>query len=123
MNKRNFTRVGYSEGASIRYDDHIIFGNIDNLSLSGMYIKTESEIPLNGSVQITVYHTLNASFKFSAKVVRQGDLGYGFQVSQIDVKAFDSLRSIVERKCSDQTVVMGETYRMLSCITHEERPA
>ena len=122
MNKRNFTRVEFSEGASIRYDEQVVFGHIQDLSLCGMYINTESEIPINKPVQVTVYHTPTASFKFKARVVRQGDLGYGFQVSQIDVKSFDSLRNIVEMKCSDQTVVMGETYRMLNFITHAGLP-
>ena len=122
MNKRNFTRVGYSEGASIRYDEQVVFGHIQDLSLCGMYIDTESEIPINKPVQVTVYHTPTASFKFKARVVRQGAFGYGFQVSQIDVKSFDSLRNIVEMKCSDQTVVMGETYRMLNCITNAGLP-
>lgn len=122
MNKRNFTRVGYSEGASIRYDDQVVFGHIHDLCLCGMYIKTDTDIPINIPVQITVYHTSNASFRFNASAVRKGDIGYGFKVSQIDVKAFDSLRNIVERECSDQTVVMGETYRMLSCITHAGQP-
>lgn len=122
MNKRNFTRVGYSEGASIRYDGQVVFGRVRDLSLCGMYISTEHEIPMDASVQVTVYHSPSSSFKCNAKPVRRGDFGYGFQVSQIDVRSFDALRNIIEQKCSDQTLVMGETYRMLSRITHNEQP-
>ena len=53
MSKRNFTRVNYSVGASIKYGNDLVMGNTDNLSLRGMYLKTDHEIPLNTPVNVT----------------------------------------------------------------------
>lgn len=117
LNKRNFTRVEYSVGASIRYDDNVIFGHVQDLSLCGMFIRTDGEVPFEKPVQVTVYNDAISSFKLYAQVVHRDTGGMGFQVSKIDVKSFNSLRNIVEQKCNNQNVVMAETFKMLDRIS------
>jgi hypothetical protein len=118
LNKRNFTRVDYSVGASIRFDDNVIFGHVHNLSLCGMFIRTDSEVPFDKLVQVTVYNDAVSSFKLYAQAVHRETGGMGFQVSKIDVRSFDSLRNIVEQKCNNQNIVMAETFQMLDRISH-----
>jgi len=116
--KRNFTRVAYSTGVSIRYDNHVFFGHIQDLSLCGMFICTDGDIPFDKPVQVTVYHAAISSFKLYAQAVHREAEGVGMQISKIDVNSFDSLRSIVEQKCNNQSVVMAETFKMLDRISH-----
>ena len=118
QNKRNFTRVEYSEGASIRYGDCIVFGRIQDLSLCGFFIctDTEDEIPSNQPVQVTVYQSADRSFKLNAQAVHCEANGIGFQICAIDVNSFGSLRNIIEDRCGNQSQIMNETYKMLGKI-------
>ncbi len=115
-NSRHFTRVNYSVGASVKYGNNVAICNTDNLSLRGMYLKTEEEIPLDASVNITIYHSSQASLKFGAKVVRKESTGVGVQIDDLNANSFAQLRNLVAENSKDQGKIMQETYKMLSCI-------
>ena len=117
MNNRLFTRVNYSVGASISYDNEMVFCNTGNLSLRGMYLKTGHEIPLNTPVNVTVYHSNQSSLKFNAWVVRREENGVGLQINDLSVDSFVQLRNIVTENSNDQGAVLQETYKMLKCIS------
>lgn len=116
MNSRNFTRVNYTVGASVRYGNEVVLCNTDNLSLHGMYLKTDHDIPLNIPVNVTVYHSNQASLKVNAKVVRREGTGVGLQINNLNVNSFVQLRNIVTENSSDKGSVMQETFKMLKCI-------
>lgn len=116
MEKRNFTRVNFSVWASIKYEDHVVFGDVDNVSLQGLFFKTEQEIPLNTDVGVTVYNSSCSSIYLNAKVIRHEHSGIGMQIHKIDANSFVSLRNIVALHCNDQDLVMRETYKMAGCI-------
>ncbi len=116
MNSRNFTRVNYAVGASIKYGNEVVICNTDNLSLRGMYLKTDHEIPLNVPVHVTVYHSNQPSLKVNAKVVRKEANGIGLQISKLNVNSFVQLRNIVSENVNDTGAVMRETFKMLKCI-------
>jgi len=116
MSNRNFTRVNYSVGASIKYGNDLVMGNTDNLSLRGMYLKTDHEIPLNTPVDVTVYHSSHSSLKFNANVVRREANGVGLQINNLNANTFAQLRDIVATNSNNPRQVMQETYQMLGCI-------
>jgi hypothetical protein len=116
MKNRDFTRINYSVGASIKYGNNVVMCNTDNLSLRGIYLKTDHEVPLNTPVNVTVYHSNQSSLKFSARVVRSEANGVGVQIDNLNVNAFVQLRNIVSENSNDQGMVMQETYKMLKCI-------
>jgi len=116
MQKRNFTRVEFSECASIKHEDQVFFGDIKNISLQGLYIEIDQEIPLNSAVDITVYHSPNSSISLQAYVVRREKSGIGMQINRMDVHAFVHLRDVVSMQCNDQDIIMLETYKMAGCI-------
>jgi len=116
MNTRNFTRVHYTVGASIRYDNEVVICNTDNLSLRGMSLTTEHEIPLNIPVHVTVYHSNVSSLKINAKVVWREGNGVGLYISNLNVNSFVQLRNIVSENSTDKGAVMQETFKMLKCI-------
>lgn len=115
-NNRHFTRVNYSVGASVRYGNNVVIGRTDNLSLRGIYLKTEDEIPLNIPVNVTVYHSSQSSLKFNAKAVRREQYGVGLQIDGLNANSFAQLRDIVAKNSVDSGKVMQETYKMLNCI-------
>lgn len=116
MDNRNFTRVNYSVGASVRYGIEVVLCNTDNLSLHGMYLKTDHDIPLNVPLNVTVYHTNQVSLKVNAQVVRKEKNGVGLQIDNLNVNSFVQLRNVVTEHCSDKGAVMQETFKMLKCI-------
>jgi hypothetical protein len=71
MSGRSFTRVNYSVGASIRYDNNVVMCSTDNLSLQGMHLKTDQDVPLNVPVHVTVYHSGQSSFRVNGKVMQE----------------------------------------------------
>jgi PilZ domain len=116
MNSRDFTRVNYSVGASISYGNEVIICKTNNLSLRGLYLKTEHEIPLNIPVNVTVYHSNMPSLKVNAWVVWREENGVGLKINNLNVNSFVQLRNIITENCNDYDAVMQETYKMLECI-------
>ena len=116
MNYRNFTRVDISEFASVKYGERIFFGNVKNISLQGLYVKTHEEIPLNIPVEVTVYHCPDVSIRLLANVVRQDLSGVGIQISEMDTNSFVKLKNVIEEHSGDREFVLHETIKVVSCI-------
>ncbi len=116
MPKRKFTRVDFSECVSVNHEDQVFFGDIKNVSLQGLFIKTDQPVPLRAVVDITVYQFCNSSFRLHANVIRCEKNGIGFQIQKIDVNSFACLRDVVAMHCNDLDLIMRETYQMIGCI-------
>ena len=116
MNKRHFTRVDYSVGASVSYGNEVFFCNTDNLSLRGMFLKTDHEIPLDIPVHVTVYRDSQSSLRVNARVVRKEGYGFGLRINYLDVNSFVQLRKIVTDYSKDPGSITQETFKMLKCI-------
>lgn len=116
MNKRHFTRVNYNVGASISYGNEVLFCNTDNLSLRGMFLKTEHEIPFDIPVHVNIYTENHSSLRVNARVVRRVDSGIGLRINHLDVNSFVQLRKIITNYSNDPGSVTQETFKMLECI-------
>jgi hypothetical protein len=116
MKNRKFTRANCSFGASIRYGNELAICNADNLSLHGMYLKTDHDLPLNAPVNVTVYKSNHSSLKVNARVVRKEASGVGIEISSLNANSFAQLRDIVAENSKAPGDVMQETYSMLKCI-------
>src|SRR6266496_2575018 len=116
MEKRHFTRVEFSGCASVRHDGQVFFCDTKNVSLQGLFIETEQELPLNAAVEITIYYSPDSSFHLNADVVHCEEMGLGMQIKRIDVHSFVHLRDVVATQCNDQDTIMRETYGMAKCI-------
>ena len=55
MEKRFFTRVKFVNNVTINYENQLFFGDIQNICLQGLFIKTKHSVPLQTSLQITVF--------------------------------------------------------------------
>lgn len=116
MEKRYFTRVQCDEGASIKYGNHQFFGDIQNICLQGLFIKTKQSVPLNTSLQVAVYFSSDSLIYLNADVVRCEDNGIGVRIKGMDVNSFVQLRNAVAKQCNDHGRIMRETYRVTNCI-------
>lgn len=79
--KRNFARLALHAKANIHQNDLTIEGEVENLSMKGVYVTVQKKFQLNDSVAVTIYHTLTPQVlcDLKARVVRLTDRGMGLQ--------------------------------------------
>ncbi len=116
MEKRYFTRVEFKKGASLRQENHLFSGDIQNICLQGLFVKTSQSVPLNTPLQITVLCSSDSYIQLNTKVVRCEESGIGLQISKMDVNSFVQLRNLVATQCNDHGRIMRETYKVTNCI-------
>lgn len=116
MEKRFFTRVKFVNNVTINYENQLFFGDIQNICLQGLFIKTKHSVPLQTSLQITVFCSPDFSIHLNANVVRCEESGIGLQIRKMDVNSFVQLRNVVATQCNDHGRIMRETYKVTNCI-------
>jgi len=90
VKKRQFERVDCRTTALITYQGRAFRGEVENLSLKGLFVKTDQKIDLNETVQVTVYFNGDSgdlSFGIDGKVVRCDEQGIGLSFQKIDTKS------------------------------------
>ena len=116
MEKRYFTRVEFNKGASLKQGSHLFSGDIQNICLQGLFVKTNQPVPLNTPLQVTVFCSPDSSIQLNTNVVRCEESGLGLQISKMDVNSFVQLRNLVATQCNDHGRIMRETYKVTNCI-------
>jgi hypothetical protein len=83
--KRHFARLSLRAKIKIHLDDQIIEGEVENLSMRGVFVKSYRHIEINDVVAVTIYHTLTPQIlcDLKAKVVRVTHKGMGLQFEKI----------------------------------------
>lgn len=90
MKKRQFERVDCRTTALITCQGRSFRGEVENLSLKGLFVRTDQKIDLNETVQVTVYFNGDSgdlSFAIDGKVVRCDEQGIGLSFQKIDTKS------------------------------------
>ena len=79
--KRRFARLALHSDVNIKRDKTVIMGVVENLSLKGVFVKTNEKIPLDDSVEVTIYtySTPDHLCDLRARVVRVTDTGIGLE--------------------------------------------
>lgn len=79
--KRNFARLALQAKANIHRGNELIEGEVENLSMKGVFIASSRRLELDETVAVTIYHTMTpqALCDLKAKVVRITDRGVGLQ--------------------------------------------
>ncbi len=103
MDQREYPRVTLQSEASIRHGKRDFKGMLANLSLTGIYVRTQKQIPVGDVAEVTFYDTVSngkTAVKVSASVVRTDDGGIAFKLRQMDVDSFIHLHLIVAQKAA-----------------------
>jgi hypothetical protein len=116
MSGRCFTRVNHSAVASIRFDSSTVTCKTENLSIRGIFVKTDFDLPLNAPVHVKIHNSRQTFFNFNASVVRKEVNGVGLQILSISANSFAHLREIVSEKSYEYDQIMLETHDMMECI-------
>lgn len=112
VEKRKFERVDLRTEAVVRHRDVTFRGEVENLSLKGLFVRTDQKIPLHDKVDVAMFFhgsTSELSFSLEANVVRTTEEGIGLNFRKIDI---DSLvRSDVAAAAGgDRQQVIEEFY-------------
>jgi hypothetical protein len=112
MDKRRFTRVPFVISATVSRGGSSFTGEVADLSLNGMFVKTEGENPAIGD-EVEVVVSLSdgepsLNVELAGEVVRADASGVGIRFSRIEVDSFIHLRNIVEYNTPEPTRVMDE---------------
>ncbi len=124
MEKRRFSRVDFTVKALVAAGDTAFRGEVDNLSLHGIFIKTDQRLPLGTEVDITIGLAEvepEIVIHVQATVARHTEEGIGFEFGKIDVDSFTHLRSIISYRKGDADVVMDEFINYVERKYAEER--
>ncbi len=103
MVPRAYPRVSLRAEASIRYGTSNYAGMLANLSLNGVFITTETRIPVGDSAELAFRDAFPhgmAAVRASGTVVRNDDNGVAFILRQMDVDSFINLHLIMARRAA-----------------------
>ncbi|MFZ5649845.1 MAG: PilZ domain-containing protein [Bacillota bacterium] len=126
MEKRSLSRVLFGTKAVIMYRGAEVDGEVENLSLNGMFIKTQQKIPDGEVVEITIHlagDTSSLSIDLEGKVIREAENGIGLMYQKVDLDSFIHLRNIVSYNSVDSESVMEEFLQFIKKnITESKEP-
>jgi hypothetical protein len=103
VDNRRHDRIDCKTLALVKAGNITIRGEVENLSLKGLFVKTCSTIPMDESVDVTLYFlgdSSRLSFSLVGKVVRVTDEGIGLSFRRIDVDSLiqDSIEAMVGKE-------------------------
>jgi len=109
--KRNFSRVDFKVSALLQAEGVAFKGEVKDVSLHGLYLATDQQLPIGTPVEITIY--LSAApdpvvINVEGIVARLMPGGIGCSFGKIDVDSFAHLRSVISYRGGDETKAMAE---------------
>lgn len=112
--KRDTTRVEFHTRAELQIGDKDVRGEVENLSLKGMFLVTDTSSLENAAGQdVSVSVSLagaasNLSITLGGKVVRVEKEGLGIEFTDMEFDTFVHLRNIVAYNTGDDEGIMEE---------------
>jgi hypothetical protein len=119
MGKRKFTRVPFKTEAMVKSKSDIVSGEVENLSLNGMFLKNANGLKADDDVEISISlsgDTTELAINLSGQVIRLDKEGIAIQFNMkgIDIDSFIHLRNIIAYNRGEQETVMQEYFDFLN---------
>lgn len=113
MSMRKFSRVDFQVLATVAAGSRRFQGQVANLSMNGMLLKTEERLPVGEPVEIVI--TLagtdpEVAVSFSGRVSRQQEDGIGLHFEKVDLDSYTHLKNIIAYNTADPDKVMDEIF-------------
>ena len=105
MNNRQFSRIDFSAGVKVTHSDRSFTGTVENLSLKGLFVKTDQKVPLHETVGVVlslVGSNGNLSLSLEGKVVRVAEDGFGLNFKKISIDSLEQSLGAAD-PCSDDS--------------------
>lgn len=119
MEKRKLSRVNFNIRALLSYKSLNFEGDVENLSLSGIFIKTGNklDIGLNETMDIKINMLGSSSdliINLKGIVVRNDEKGIGLKFDKVDLDSFIHLKNIIAYNFGDEDRIMDEFFNFIS---------
>lgn len=121
--RRNFSRVGFRVSALLQAEGVAIKGEVSDVSLHGLYMETEEQLPVGTPVEVTIYLSATPEpivINVKGTVARLVPGGIGCSFDKMDVESFAHLRSIISYQGGDESKVMAEFSEYIVKKMHDE---
>ena len=116
MSTRQFSRVNFRMAATIKAAERQFQGNVENLSMRGMFLVTDERLAVGDMVGIVIALSGTSpeiSVSFEGKVCRIVENGLGFNFEKIDLDSYTHLKNIIAYNSDDAEKVMEEIYHSI----------
>lgn len=121
--RRNFSRVEFRVSALLQAEGVAIKGEVTDVSLHGLYMETDEQIPVGSPVEITIYLSATTEpvvINVKGTVARLVPGGIGCAFDKMDIESFAHLRSIISYQGGDESKVMAEFSEYIVRKMHDE---
>ncbi len=111
MSTRKFSRVQFNVEATIKIADRQFQGAVENLSMTGMFLVTNEQLPEGKIAEITIVLTgtlPEIAVNFTGVVTRIAEDGVGFTFEKMDLDSYMHLKNIIAYNIDDAEKVMEE---------------
>ncbi|PKL39086.1 MAG: PilZ domain-containing protein [Spirochaetae bacterium HGW-Spirochaetae-1] len=111
MDERTRTRVPFHVRASIQYNGRNIEGDVENLSLNGLFMNTREDLSLNTITKIIVHlsgSSSELSLNLQGKIIRKEEAGIAFSFMEMDLDSYIHLRNIMTFNRTDSGKIIQE---------------
>lgn len=111
MDKRRYSRVPFRMTATVEAGQRLFSGDVDNVSMNGLFLKTTERLPEGQTVRIVVVLSgpdPDVTIAATGCVSRCEATGMAFRFEGVDLDSFAHLRSILEYNTGNPARVLGE---------------
>jgi hypothetical protein len=110
--------------ATVKTADRQFYGNVENLSMCGMFLITAERLPEGEPVEITIVLSGTSPelfVGFTGRVSREAENGIAFSFEKIDLDSYTHLKNIIAYNSEDAEKVMEEIYHSIDEKLTEEK--
>jgi len=111
QDRRSFSRVDFRVSALLQAEGVALKGEVTDVSLHGLQMETQEQLPVGTPVEITIYLSSSTDpivINVKGVVARLLPGGIGCAFEKMDVESFAHLRSIISYQGGDESKVMAE---------------
>jgi len=101
INNRKFERIRFSSPTMVMIDNDCLLALTEDLSLSGVLISTDHQIPVGKRAAVTLNLpsvSRSSPVTLDCVVVRKNEQSVAFQFSSLDHDTFSFLKTVIDRK-------------------------
>lgn len=116
MSTRKFSRVNFQVAATVKAAARQFHGEVDNLSMSGMFMVTGEQLQPGETVDISIILsgvTPEIHVRITGKVSRITENGIGFTFEKTDLDSYTHLRNIVCYNIDDADKITEEIHQAI----------
>lgn len=121
--RRNFTRILFRGEAEIRWEDKVVRGELNNLSLRGMLVKSPEPCPPGTPVGVQIQltgSTSEISIRLTGKVVRRQGTEVAVEFTGMDLDSFILMKNVIIYNSDGEEKVIEEFNNYMRLRAHHE---